>query len=187
MALIPTPVTLEDLIDKTADINLFNDGIKTQEASPRTLGTQRVTVQVVDDPLANVLIASGVTTATTADKLTDTTEDFIASGVQVGDAVYNETDGTFALVTAVDSATVLSLSADIMATTETYSIREASFWTQRDAFGEWKQSGSRSGNDAGVAYTLPVNTASVVVHEVVYPIALAGIGTYPPITSAETA
>ena len=187
MALIPTPVTLEDLIDKTSDINIFNDGSKTQAVSPRTLGTQRVTVQVVDDPLANVLVASGVATATTASKLVDSSEDFVAAGVAVGDAVYNETDDTFALVTAVDSATTLSLSADIMANTEAYSIREASFWTQRDAFGEWKQSGSRSGNDAGVAYTLPVNTASTVVHEVVYPIALADIASYPPITSAETA
>ena len=185
MALTPTPVTLEDLIDSTSDINAFNDGIKTQEVSPRTLGTQRVTVQVADDPFA--VLADSAATATTANKLVDSGATFVTDGVAVGDAVYNDTDDTIALVTAVDSETTLSLSADIMANLEDYRVTAASFWTQRDATGEWKRSGSRTGNDESISYTLPVNTATVLVHAVVYPIALASIGTYPPITSAETA
>ena len=181
----PTPVTLEDLIDKTSDVNIFNDGIKTQLVSPRSLATQRVTVQVVDDPFA--VLADSAATATTADKLVDSGATFVTAGVEVGDAVYNDTDGTSALVTAVDSETTLSISADIMANLDEYRVTAASFWTQRNGLGEWKRSNARTGNDSSIAYTLPVNTASTVVHGVVYPIALADIATYPPITSAETA
>jgi len=61
-------------------------------------------------------------TATTASKLVDTTQDFVALGVKVGDAVVNTTDATSALVTAIDSATVLSISADIMASGELYTL-----------------------------------------------------------------
>lgn len=178
----PTPVTLEDLIDETSDVNIMNDGIKTQLVSPRSLPTQRITVQVVDDPFA--VLEDSAATATTADKLVDSAATFVTDGVSVGDAVYNDTDGTSALVTAVDSETNLSLSADIMANLEEYRVTAASFWTQRMLTGEWKRSNCRDGNDEGIAYTLPVNTASTVVHGVVYPIALAAIATYPPITSA---
>ena len=182
MALIPTPVTLEDLIDETSDINAFNDGIKTQAVSPRVRPTDRVTVQVADDPYG-VLVDSAAT-GTTANKLVDSGATFVTDGVAVGDAVYNDTDDTLALVTAVDSETQLSLSADIMANLEEYRVTAASYWTQRNAGGEWRRSGSRTGNDVSIAYTLPVNTASTTVHAIVYPIALAAIGTYPPITSA---
>ena len=42
--------------------------------------------------------------------------------VGVGDIIYNTTDSTVATVTAVDSATALSISADIMASGESYTI-----------------------------------------------------------------
>lgn len=60
-------------------------------------------------------IASGTSTGTTANKLTVSGATFITKGVNVGDVVYNTTDGTAATVTAVDSETVLSLSANIIA------------------------------------------------------------------------
>lgn len=63
---------------------------------------------------------TGTTTATTADKLVDVGADF--SNVSVGDIVYNTTDSTSATVTAVDSTTILSLSADIMSSPEVYII-----------------------------------------------------------------
>lgn len=65
---------------------------------------------------------SGVATATTSDKLTASAGDFVTNGVAIGDIVKNTTDGTYALVTAVDSATALSLSADIFEDTEEYEI-----------------------------------------------------------------
>ena len=63
---------------------------------------------------------TGTTTATTADKLVDVGEDF--SNVQVGDIVYNTTDNTVATVTAIDSTTILSVSADIFSSPENYTI-----------------------------------------------------------------
>jgi hypothetical protein len=65
---------------------------------------------------------SGTTTATTANKLVDGTQNF-TSTVRVGDLVKNTTDSTSATVTAVDSDTTLSLSADIMASGESYQIK----------------------------------------------------------------
>ena len=67
--------------------------------------------------------AQGSATATTADKLVDSGALFSANGlVQVNDIVYNTTDSTVARVTAIDSDTTLSLSANIMANTEAYKI-----------------------------------------------------------------
>ena len=65
---------------------------------------------------------SGTTTATTANKLVDATQNF-TSTVRVGDLVSNTTDSTTATVTAVDSDTTLSLSADIMTSGENYQIK----------------------------------------------------------------
>ena len=187
--LVPTPVTLEDLIDETAKINLFNDGIETQAVSPRVLGPQRVTVQVTDDPLSP-RVSSGTCDADVLNSIDDSTADFVTDGVAVGDTAVNAATGVSALVTVVVDLNTLTLAADICpGGTEAYYIIAAAdlgYWTQRHAGGEWRRSGSRTGNDKSVAYVLPVNTNSCLVHAIVYPIALAAIGTYPPITSAET-
>jgi len=67
-------------------------------------------------------IVTGVTTATTGDKLVDTSESFITQGVRIGDRITNVTDTTYATVTAIDSATTLSVSADVFTSGETYTI-----------------------------------------------------------------
>ena len=72
-------------------------------------------------PAGDGVQQSGTATGTTANKLVDSTKAFTTS-VKVGAIVHNKTDGTIATVTAVDSNTVLSLSADIMANTEEYVI-----------------------------------------------------------------
>ena len=54
---------------------------------------------------------TGNNTADTTDKLVDVGADF--SNVIISDIVYNTATGTIATVTAVDSSTILSLSADI--------------------------------------------------------------------------
>jgi hypothetical protein len=61
---------------------------------------------------------------TTPSKLVDSTQSFTTS-VKVGYIVHNTTDGTIATVTAIDSNTQLSISADIMANTEDYTIYAA--------------------------------------------------------------
>jgi hypothetical protein len=70
-------------------------------------------------PMPNVIV-SDVTTSTVTDKLVDSTKNFISLGVQIGDIVYNTTSSVAAKVTNVDSATQLSLNADIMVSSDSY-------------------------------------------------------------------
>jgi hypothetical protein len=95
------------------------------------MATQKLQVSsamvVIPSDTVNISNVAGVsvsssTTATTANKLVDTTQDFVTLGVKVGDTIINTTDDTVALVTAIDSATVLSISADIMASGESYKL-----------------------------------------------------------------
>jgi len=72
-------------------------------------------------PVHNGIDNVGTATATTADKLVDANQGF-TDAIYVGMTVYNTTDSTTASVTAIDSDTILSLSADIMASGETYII-----------------------------------------------------------------
>lgn len=67
-------------------------------------------------------ITTGTTTATTANKLVDSGKNFVTLGVKAGMIVYNTTDSTKATVTAVDSATTLSMSADLFPTGKVYEI-----------------------------------------------------------------
>lgn len=67
------------------------------------------------------IVDSGTTTASTANKLTESGQDFLTT-VSIGDIVWNTTDGTTATVTAVDSNTVLSLSANVVPTSKAYTI-----------------------------------------------------------------
>lgn len=59
---------------------------------------------------------SGTASAVTANNLVDSTADFVADGVKVGDIVYNNTDRKAATVTTVVSGTQLTLSEDIFDT-----------------------------------------------------------------------
>jgi len=74
------------------------------------------------------VIESGTATATTSNKLVDSTQNFTET-VQLRDFVINTTDDTVAFVSAIDSDTTLSLvevdgttAEDIMANTEKYEI-----------------------------------------------------------------
>ena len=95
------------------------------------LQVQRAVSVVPSDTIAIPDVAkktlSSAATATTADKLVDSAGLFTTTNlVTVGNIVQNTTDGTIATVTAVDSATQLSLSADIMASGENYTLYRAS-------------------------------------------------------------
>ncbi|MBI5588324.1 MAG: hypothetical protein HY889_08175 [Deltaproteobacteria bacterium] len=70
-----------------------------------------------------LLLASGTTSATTANKLVDSIAAFTAA--LVNKTVYNATTDTWAKVTAVDSPTTLSLSADIFLTAQSYKVASA--------------------------------------------------------------
>lgn len=71
-------------------------------------------------PASDVPVISGTTTAATTDKLVDVGADF--SEVEIGDIVYNTTDNTSATVVAIDSSTILEVSADIFTSPEAYTI-----------------------------------------------------------------
>lgn len=69
----------------------------------------------IDIPLESSSQITGESDAGAANKLTDATKDFTAiQGLVNGAIIVNVTDGTIATVTAIDSATVLSLSANII-------------------------------------------------------------------------
>jgi hypothetical protein len=67
-------------------------------------------------------ITSGTDDAGTADKLTDSTATFNNGSILVDDYVVNNTTGQYAIVTAIDSATVLSLSESIFSSGDSYEI-----------------------------------------------------------------
>ena len=68
-------------------------------------------------------ITSSTATGTTASKLVDTSQSFLTVGrVKVDDVLENTTDGTRTFITAIDSATVLSLQNDIVVSGEKYRI-----------------------------------------------------------------
>lgn len=187
-ALVPNPVTLEDLINEASNINTFNNGVLAQAVSPRTNGTETIIVAVKDDVLAPVF-KTGTCDANVLNSVVDTSENFVTDGVEVGDFVVADATGLSAVVTAITTTTnpndTLTLDADICpAGTEAYTIRKPSYWVQKATDGEWVASGARTGNDKSASYTLPVNTATTTVHDVIYPIDLADIATYPPIVSA---
>ena len=69
-------------------------------------------------------VDSGTTTATTASKLVEAGQNFDVT-VSVGDIVHNTTDDTYAKVTAIDSATTLSLDTDIMVSGETFVVQSS--------------------------------------------------------------
>lgn len=74
---------------------------------------------------------SGTTSSTVASKLVDATANFTGFTSVVGQIVRNLTDGTSALVSAVESATTLLLNADIFTTGESYKVGTG---TQEDFF-----------------------------------------------------
>mgnify|MGYP003649594106 CR=1 FL=1 len=65
---------------------------------------------------------SSTATSTSASELIDTAQDFVAMGVKQGWTIVNTTDGTIATVVSVDGTDTMTISADIMASAEAYTI-----------------------------------------------------------------
>ncbi len=176
--LVPTPVTLEDLVNIVSDVNTFNDGVKAQAVQPRSISPQSVTVKVKDDPIAPVIQAA-VCDANVLNTATDATYNFETLGVLTGDSVIATASGLSANVVSVTGSAIL-MDADICpAGTEAFEVIPASYWEQKFGNGEWKRSGTKYGENAIASYKLPVNTATITIHQVVYPWALADIANYP--------
>lgn len=73
------------------------------------------------------VIVTSTTDGTTSNKLVDSAVNFTSLGVAAGDKVRNTTDNTEANVTAVDNATTLSISSDIMVSGEDYILTDAPY------------------------------------------------------------
>ena len=65
---------------------------------------------------------TGRASGTQTDKLIDAAGDFITNGVVIGDIIHNTTDNTVVTVTAIDSATILSISANLFVADDNYII-----------------------------------------------------------------
>jgi hypothetical protein len=74
-------------------------------------------------------ISTGQATGTTANKLVDSGAAFTTDGTKIGMIVYNITDSTKATITAIDSATTLSVSENIFASGEDYEVGTDGFVT----------------------------------------------------------
>ena len=105
---------------KLADTAGAGHGIKSIDS----VYVKGVSVTPSSSSLANatfeLLRCSGATTTTTAGKLVAAAGNFIVNGVEAGDYVYNLTDGKSAKVVTVDSATQLSVDADVFPTGKNY-------------------------------------------------------------------
>ena len=74
-------------------------------------------------------ISTGTTDGTTASKLVDSGAAFDTDGTVIGMTAYNTTDTTDAIITAIDSASTLSIDSDIFVSGETYEIGPDGFPT----------------------------------------------------------
>jgi|TARA_R100000482_G_scaffold104772_1_gene47465 hypothetical protein len=92
-----------------------------------TVNTGKALAVIASDtipiPSPNAVQLTGTTSAASSNKLVAVGSDF--SNVVVGDIVYNTTDNTVATVTAIDSETILSISADIFTSPEDFIVFQA--------------------------------------------------------------
>ena len=78
-------------------------------------------MQIIELYIRSQFLAKGIASATTTNKLVDASADFTTL-IVVGDVVENTTDNTTAKITAIDSATEVTLDNDIMTIGEDYRI-----------------------------------------------------------------
>ena len=78
-------------------------------------------MQIIELYIRSQFLAQGTTSSTTTNKLVDVAATFTTL-IAVGNVVENTTDNTTAKITAIDSATQLTLDNNIMTTGQTYRI-----------------------------------------------------------------
>lgn len=77
---------------------------------------------------------TGKATATTSAKLEDTDETQFVSVVDINKVIFNKTKRTWAIVTAVDSTSVLSISKDIMTSGDEYRMYNRDCWNNKQIY-----------------------------------------------------
>ena len=128
---LPTPAAASVLpADSILDgIGKLQSQINGLAGGLRFMGSWNATTNVPSLSSGGGEATSGTTTGTTANKFVDSAANFSVT-VTIGDKVVNQVDGQTALVTNVDSSTILSLDADIMVSGEAYTIDNTPFLTQ---------------------------------------------------------
>jgi len=99
----------------------------------RFMGTWNATTNTPTLASGGGEATSGTTSGTTANKLVDSSASF-TSTVTTGDQVVNQESGATALVTNIDSNTVITIDADIMVSGQTYTIDNSPFLQQGHYF-----------------------------------------------------
>ncbi len=85
-----------------------------------------INLYVVED--YNSLAVAGSATSTLADHLVDTAAAFVSA--DVGRTIHNTTDDTYAIITAVNSTSDVTLSKDIMISRETYELEDNLYFAE---------------------------------------------------------
>lgn len=120
---------------RSPQLNLFlNDSFGVAMNQNVTFGGSGLRATVVHAGVNSGSADSGTTDGAAGSKLIESGQNFNTT-VGPGALVHNTTDTTFALVTAVDSDTQLALSADIMASGESYVVND--IWLGTAVQGTW--------------------------------------------------
>lgn len=124
------PTDRPDQLQLTTPFTLIQQGttIMIVPGDGKLLGGDIITVYLdVYKFLPNygTTVLTGTATSTSTNQLINSLATFIASGVRIGGVVTNTTTGASAVITAVNSAVALTLSANIFTSGQAYSINVA--------------------------------------------------------------
>lgn len=156
-------VLQERFLNFNPEVHPFlNDDFGTAMNQNITFGGAKLRATVIHAGVNSGSADSGTTDGIGSSKLIQSGQNFEAT-IGPGALVHNTTDTTFALVTAVDSDTQISLDADIMASGENYVIND--IWVGTAVAGTWNFADSgkftiTSANDNDEA-TFTVDTAHI--------------------------
>jgi hypothetical protein len=122
------PSVVANIFRSSSDVVFENDpGNYINVGSTVTIGYTIYTATPAlggDDSNDGLLVSRGVATSTTANKLVDSSGKFNTADY-LGKTVYNINDDTWAEITAIDSASQVTLDTDIMVTGEAYRVAGA--------------------------------------------------------------
>ncbi len=167
-----------DYVYKAKDVNHTVDitasGLNGLDQGSEASSTWYGIWEIYDGTTKGAILSScqeRTTDGTTAGKLVDSSENFDTDGTAVGDPIFNTTDNTRTVVTAIDSAGILSVRDDIFASGETYVVIKSpkmpSGYTYKGLVGFVSNNGSndfdnfiQTGNKVVAVNYAPVSTGT---------------------------
>jgi type IV pilus assembly protein PilY1 len=88
------------------EIKTYIDNWGDQSNNPQTWTTLAETLAAAGQYFATVAVAGSHTGSADSSVLTDSNGDFVTDGIQVGDVIFNTTDGSYGTVTGVTATTI---------------------------------------------------------------------------------